>query len=53
MEETEAMLDERKERLVIDGNAIYELDLECLRKKEAERKEKESNQKRQGKRQRG
>lgn len=26
------------ERLIIDGNAIYELDLECVRKKEQEKK---------------
>ncbi len=47
------MIDEKKERLVIDGNSLYELDLECLRKKEAARKEKERVQNRQGKRQRG
>ena len=26
--------DENKEMLVIDGNAFYEIDLECMRKKE-------------------
>ena len=26
--------EEKKEMLIIDGNAIYELDLECVRKKQ-------------------
>lgn len=46
------MAEEKKEKLVIDGNAFYELDLECLRRRETERKEKEMIQNRQGKRQR-
>ena len=28
------------EKLVIDGNAIYELDLECVRKKQKEQRRK-------------
>lgn len=38
---------ERKERskLIIDGNAFYELDLDCVRCREARRKEKENFQK--------
>ena len=27
-------MDRKNEELVIDGNAIYELDLECVRKKQ-------------------
>lgn len=27
-------MDTKKEKLIIDGNAVYELDLECLREKE-------------------
>ena len=35
MKETGGSVMSRKnERLVIDGNAIYELDLECVRKKQ-------------------
>ena len=30
----------KTERLVIDGNAIYELDLECMQRKRMENKEK-------------
>lgn len=30
-------MEEKKQKLVIDGNAFYELDLECLKKKEKER----------------
>ena len=32
---------EEKQRLVIEGNAFYEIDLECIRIKENERKRKE------------
>ena len=40
-----------KEKVVIDGNAFYEIDLECLRAKEKEKeKKKEEAQK---KKQRG
>ena len=28
-----SVMDRKNEGLVIDGNAIYELDLECVRKK--------------------
>lgn len=43
-------MEEKKEKLIIDGNAFYELDLECL---EHKRRAKEEAQKRkQQKRQR-
>ena len=32
-------MEEKKQRLVLDGNAFYEIDLECLREKEKKRKE--------------
>lgn len=31
-------------RLVIDGNSVYEIDEECMRKKERERKQKEKSE---------
>ena len=40
---------EKKQKLVIDGNAFYEIDLRCLEKK---RKKQEEAKKRQQKRQR-
>lgn len=30
-----------REKLVIDGNALYEIDLECVRRKEQEAQERE------------
>lgn len=41
---------EGKERLVLEGNSFYEIDLECMHKKEKERSERGKG--RQGKRQR-
>lgn len=43
---------EEKHRLIIEGNAFYEIDLECLKKKEEEKKEypEERKTKRTGKR---
>ncbi len=32
-----------KEKLVIDGNAVYKMDPDCLLKKEQERKRKEND----------
>lgn len=32
-------MEEKKQRLVLDGNAFYEIDLECLREKEKKGKE--------------
>lgn len=32
--ERKAAETERKEKLIIEGNAFYEIDLECMRKKE-------------------
>ena len=43
------MESEKKQKLVIDGNAFYEIDLRCLEKK---RKKQEEAKKRQQKRQR-
>ena len=43
------MESEKKQKLVIDGNAFYEIDLRCLEKK---RKKQEEVKKRQQKRQR-
>ena len=37
-------MDEKKEKLVISGNAFYEIDLDCVRKKEEERKQKAEKQ---------
>ncbi len=43
-------MDGKKGRLVKDGNAFYEIDLECLEKKKREERERERKQ--QEKRQR-
>lgn len=43
-------MNEKKERLVIDGNAFYEIDLECEKKKKKQQQEdkiRKNNQKRQ------
>lgn len=37
-------MDEKKHKLIIDGNAFYEVDLECEKKKKEE-KEKRVNEK--------
>lgn len=45
-------LNEKKQKLILDGNAFYEIDLECLKqKKEKEHREKQraEHQKRQRK----
>lgn len=36
-------MDEKKHKLVIDGNAFYELDLECQKKKEEMERKKKNN----------
>lgn len=36
---------EQKTRLIVDHNAIYEIDLECMRKKEEKKRKKENRQK--------
>ncbi|MDO4305273.1 MAG: hypothetical protein Q4C77_00450 [Eubacteriales bacterium] len=41
-------MEEKKQKLVIDGNAIYELDLECLKKK-TERETRKKAEKYEGK----
>lgn len=48
-EESWFMESEKKQKLVIDGNAFYEIDLKCLEEK---RKKQEEAKKRQQKRQR-
>ena len=35
-------MDEKKHKLVIDGNAFYELDLECQKKKEEQERKKKN-----------
>lgn len=37
-------------RLVVDGNAFYEIDLECVQKKRKQREEKERRQRKTGQR---
>lgn len=37
--------DEKKEKLVIEGNAFYEIDLECVRKKEMQKNRQNSRNK--------
>ena len=41
--------EEKKEMLFINGNAFYEIDLECMRKKEKKQKEQQ-NKHRKGQR---
>ena len=43
-------MDSKKEKLIIDGNAVYELDLECVREKE---KKKNSDSSRRNAEKRG
>ncbi len=48
-----AAMENKKEKLVLDGNAFYELDLECLKhRKENMQKEKERRAERNRQRQR-
>lgn len=43
-------MEEKKEKLVLNGNAFYEIDLQCIKKREQEeKKKKEEQQKRQRK----
>lgn len=35
-------MDDKKEKLVLDGNAFYELDMECLKNKQKNCREKKS-----------
>ncbi|WP_274421694.1 hypothetical protein [Blautia sp. XA-2221] len=45
-------MNEKKQQLILDGNAFYEIDLECLKQKkekEAREKQKAERQKRQRK----
>ena len=37
--------DEKKETLVLEGNAFYEIDLECVRKKERQKNRQSSRNK--------
>lgn len=45
-------MEERKHRLVIDGNAFYEIDLECEKKKKDEKNKKKTEHQKKYKRQR-
>lgn len=38
-------MEQEKRKLIIDGNAFYEIDLECMRQKEKKREEAEKKQK--------
>lgn len=41
-------MEEKKEKLILNGNAFYEIDLQCIKKKEQEEnRKKEEQQKRQ------
>ncbi|MGN8885847.1 hypothetical protein [Blautia sp. HCP28S3_G10] len=43
-------MEEKKEKLILNGNAFYEIDLQCIKKKkQEEEKKKEEQQKRQRK----
>lgn len=43
-------MEEKKEKLILNGNAFYEIDLQCIKKKEQEEeKKKKEQQKRQRK----
>ena len=44
-------MEDKKEKLILDGNAFYELDLECLKNKKA-KMQREKEQKIQKNRQR-
>lgn len=43
-------MEEKKEKLVIDGNAVYEIDLECLKRKKQKEEERRREQQRKGQR---
>lgn len=46
-------MDDKKEKLVLDGNAFYELDMECLKNKQKNcREKKERNAEKDRQRQR-
>lgn len=36
-------MEEKKQKLIIDGNAFYELDLECLKKKQEQKQSVQQN----------
>ena len=38
---------DKKEKLVIDGNAFYEIDLECLRQKKMDQQKQQEQTRRQ------
>lgn len=42
-------MDDEKQRIIKEGNAFYELDLECMRQKEEKRNRKEKADKTQKK----
>lgn len=41
---------DKKRKLIIDGNAFYELDLECMRQKERQRENMKQNSQKKGQR---
>ena len=41
---------EEKKKLIIEGNAFYEIDTECLKYKDQEKKKKESVRRKEGQR---
>ena len=47
------MRKERKEKLVIDGNEIYEIDMDCLRKKQMQKQRNTSAQNQQTRKKQG
>ena len=44
-------MNDKKEKLVVSGNAFYEIDLDCIRKKEQEKQKKQQSEPIQKKRQ--
>lgn len=47
------MMKDKKEKLVIDGNEIYEIDMDCLRKKQMQKHRAVSSKDRQAKKKQG
>lgn len=43
-------MEEQKQKLVLDGNAFYEIDLECVKKKEKERQTLQKKKQKKGQR---
>ncbi|MDO4337894.1 MAG: hypothetical protein Q4C91_07375 [Eubacteriales bacterium] len=43
-------MEEKKQKVVLDGNAFYEIDLECVRKKQKERQTPQKKNQQKGQR---